>query len=591
MNMRKEEETQQWQQYQNGIEYKRQINLYNTVNKNERMYDGNQWDGVNSNGLPTPVFNVIKRAIQYKVSAISSDNVKMQFGIEGIGDVAENDNEAELKEVARLLSEYSDTNWERLKMNFLNGNGLKDASLSGDYVLYFYWDPTIKTGTEVEGDINAETIDNVNLFLGNPNDSRINYSDKPIQPYILVAFRQLVGDLQREAEASGMSKAEVEKITSDLQTSEQAGDLANIELNQSKKTIALLKLWYNKETGTIWANKSTKTAIIKKDYDTKLTLYPVALMNWETRKNCCHGQAECTNLIPNQIFINKAFAMAMLNVMYYAFPKAIYDSTRIKKWTNLVGSSIPVAGDISGAAQFLTPGQAATQDLYKLIDMAISYTKELMGATEAALGEVRPENTSAIIAVQKAAAIPLEMIKERFYNFIEDVGRIWLDFWLNYYNVPRKLKVNRDGQELITEINLSNYKDYKFNLKIDVGASTQWSEIASIQTLDNLLMNQHITFVEYLERIPRGIVPQSQELITAKKAQEEQMQQMAQMQEVAQQEQQMPIRQMPMQEIQQAEIPNQEEVMQEVLGSLSEEQLQQLQENPEILQQLFGMQE
>jgi len=140
---------------------------------------------------------------------------------------------------------------------------------------------------------------------------------------------------------------------------------------------------------------------------------------------------------------------------------------------------------------------------------------------------------------------------------------------------------------------LSKYKDYKFNLKIDVGASTQWSEIASIQTLDNLLMNKHITFVEYLERIPRGIVPQSQELITAKKAQEAQMQQMAQMQgQMPQQGQEMPMQEMP-----QVEAPNQEEVIQEILNSLSEEQLMQLQENPEILQQLFeggvdgGMQE
>ena len=55
------------------------------------------------------------------------------------------------------------------------------------------------------------------------------------------------------------------------------------------------------------------------------------------------------------------------------------------------------------------------------------------------------------------------------------------------------------------------------SIKLDVGASSYWSEIASMQTLDNLLMQKQITLVEYLERVPEGYIPKKQELIEAHK--------------------------------------------------------------------------
>ena len=63
-------------------------------------------------------------------------------------------------------------------------------------------------------------------------------------------------------------------------------------------------------------------------------------------------------------------------------------------------------------------------------------------------------------------------------------------------------------------------------LKLDVGASSYWSEMASVQTLDNLLMQDKITIEEYLERIPDGYIPKRQELIASRKqaAQQQMMQ-------------------------------------------------------------------
>jgi hypothetical protein len=49
-------------EYEKGVDFKNQLNLYDTVRSNEDFYIGKQWEGVQSNGLPTPVFNFIKRS-------------------------------------------------------------------------------------------------------------------------------------------------------------------------------------------------------------------------------------------------------------------------------------------------------------------------------------------------------------------------------------------------------------------------------------------------------------------------------------------------------------------------------------------------
>ena len=59
-----------WRQYESGKDHKRQIGLYRRVDENERFFRGDQWHGIASEGLPTPVFNIIKRITAYLISAI-----------------------------------------------------------------------------------------------------------------------------------------------------------------------------------------------------------------------------------------------------------------------------------------------------------------------------------------------------------------------------------------------------------------------------------------------------------------------------------------------------------------------------------------
>ena len=68
-------------------------------------------------------------------------------------------------------------------------------------------------------------------------------------------------------------------------------------------------------------------------------------------------------------------------------------------------------------------------------------------------------------------------------------------------------------QDFNTPFDFEILNKIPLSLKLDVGASAYWSEITTVQTLDNLLMQGKIELVDYLERIPEGYVSKRQELI------------------------------------------------------------------------------
>lgn len=149
-----------------------------------------------------------------------------------------------------------------------------------------------------------------------------------------------------------------------------------------------------------------------------------------------------------------------------------------------------------------------------VIHLALSLTKELMGATDAALGEVAPENTSAIIALQQSSALPLENQKRALYSFVEDIGMIWLDFILHYYDASRVMLFRAKDRLTGGTLPQEAFSAVLFSCTAEAGASSYWSELATVSTLDNLLAAGHISIAQYLDRLPDGYLPKRTELLT-----------------------------------------------------------------------------
>lgn len=504
-----------WKEYEKGIDFKARIDLYETVKANENFFIGKQWEGVASNGLPTPVFNFIKRVALFTVASIASGNVKMQaVPFAGDGSV-------DTTLVTNVLNSEFDRLFEQNKVVSLFREVCRNAAVDGDGCTYTYWDPDVETGQPSKGAIVTEVIENTRVHFGNANDRRVQK-----QPYIIIEKREMVDEVRERAKENGV--ADWEAISPDTDNK-----LTDSPFITDDKATVLLRLWRNKETGTIWAIETTKDSVVRKPWDTGLKLYPVTWLNWDYVQDCYHGQAMVTGLIPNQVFVNKAYAMTMLSLMTTAFPKIVYDKNRIRKWDNTIGVAVGVnGGDVNNVAKTIDPAPVSPQ-ISQFIQMAEDDTRACMGATSVALGEGKAYNTSAIVALQKAAATPHEITRQNLYQCIEDLGRIYIDFMAEYYG-ERYLPVPKEAEEAIEfaqieapKFDYSVLKNMHFSVKLDVGASAYWSEIASVNTLDNLLKLKVIDVVDYLERVPEGYIIKKQELIDKMKAQMAQAQMQA----------------------------------------------------------------
>ena len=287
----------------------------------------------------------------------------------------------------------------------------------------------------------------------------------------------------------------------------------------------LVKFW--RENGTIRAMKTTRDKIIRKAWDTKYHRYPMAIMQWEKVKNSYHGVAAITGLIPNQISINQLFAMAIHSAKANAFPKTIYDATKISSWTNKVGQAIGVVGNPNEAVASSFRGADMSVQVMQLIDKMIQYTLEFMGASDAALGNINPQNTSAIIATQKASAMPLELQKLAYNRFTEDYVRTLVDMMSADYGL-REVQSGEDGEVKAEYFNFSDDSAVELSLKVDIGSAAYWSELMQVQTMDNLFTKGVIwDVITYLERIPEQYLRNKSKII-AKLKSEREMKQMQQ---------------------------------------------------------------
>ena len=293
---------------------------------------------------------------------------------------------------------------------------------------------------------------------------------------------------------------------------------------------------------TVYATKATKSCNIFSDVDTGLSLYPVAWGNWEHQKNQYHGRALVTGIIPNQIFINSMFAMVMRHLQLMGFPKAVYNADLIGQWNNEVGQAIAVHGlqpgqAIGDIAGFLQPADMSNQ-IIVAIDKAMQYTRECLGATDVQMGAVRPDNTSALMVLQANSEVPLENPKANLYEWYEDVGAILLDMMGTYYG-ERPLVREREFEEIVTgpdgtplidpmtgtmmqntvsrrvleSFDFRQFKHLYLNIRVDVGATSTYSEISIVQTLDKLRRDGTLEIIDYLERIPDKLIPRKAELI------------------------------------------------------------------------------
>lgn len=524
----------EWEWYEAGKRFNSKLDppQSDMVEVNWDMFSGKQW--VNSGAfddLPKPVFNVINRIISFFVASLTSNAVKVSFDTMTKMPFSEN-TDADLE----ILNASWDNFAEREKIQDKVRQMYLNAAIEGDMCLHFYFDTNKKPYdgklSEAIGEICCEVIRSTDVFFGNPNTANTQE-----QPHIIIRGRATVGELQAEYDEIKGNDAYTVPTDSPDDENDDLIELDDVDsLGKATYIICYTKKKVKdkvvdeltgeettKERETVLVSKLIRDKYIYKDIDTGLSLYPIAFNNWERQNSIYHGRALCTSIIPNQIFINRMFAMAMQNLMMTAFPKLIYDKQRVGNPSNRIGTSIGVdnmqPGDnIANLMKYLEPGNMSAQ-VVQLIDMAMEFTKDMLGANSALLGSVNPEAASgtAITIAARQSGVPLENPKNNMYELLDDSGRIYIDMVETYYG-ERPVILESEGVKTVVLYDFGKFNDIYLSTKVDVGATTYWNEIAAIQTLDNHLNAGRISFEQYLERVPDDYIPGRAGLLEDEKA-------------------------------------------------------------------------
>lgn len=525
-------------EYKEGANYKASIGdkgIFEQSKKNERFFVGDQWHGAKcGNERPLVRRNVIKRIGDYKISTVAAPSLAVNYSAEGIPNTIDFEseigqvrqgmingelpqgapNDIEVNAITSALSDYFHTTAERIKFDKLKEEVLRNAYITGTGILFTYWDESIETGLYVDankshpikGDICCEVLNVENVNFGEPN-----CDDVQKQPYIIIAQRRNLDDVKREARRNGQNASEIKP--DDNNGGINAGDRGEKEPENSQRVTVYTKLYkeYNKDDKThkVMAVRVTENAYVRKPWCLNLRNYPIAKFVWEKRSSCIYGDSEITYLIPNQIAINRALTSAVWGLIKTGMPIMLVNGDIVPQAiTNDPGQIIKVFGgseDVSGAISYVQPPNSTTQ-FQNIVSDLCQNTLSDSGANDAALGNMRPENATAIMQLQEAAKVPMQLVMNRFYDFVEDVARIWCDFWLNYYG-NRKLKISdRNGTQYLTFV-AERYKNLLFTARIDVGAATIYSEAIVVSSLEGLLKMQIITPLQYLERLPKNLIP------------------------------------------------------------------------------------
>ena len=503
------------EQYKQGLQYHKTMQFTDNWPEYERFKASDQWPAATeaTRNLPRPVFNIIDYIENHKVASVMNENIKMNFTAQelpqqpGENGIDPNDPLQKAVEGAEKFSKNADVTWEDLKQDEINEEVLESASNLGTGIAHYYMDNDVVTGiqTKAIGAMRGEALDPMNVFFGNPQNK-----DVQKQPYIIISSREMVQTVKEEAKKNHVPKEQIELIAGDKETKDEGYDAAQHELKEGDKCTILIR--YTKKDGYIYLEKCTITGVTyAPEVNTRRKLYPVAVMRWKNRKKCIYGIGDTEGLIPNQKGINMLLAMMLLSAQNTAFPKIIAKFGALKQTiTNQIGEILTdMIPNNTDNIKFMQPGNFSGET-FGLVDKFIDLTKQMSAAQDAATGDIDTSNNTAagIAMLQKAAGVPLESIKKRFYRFCEDVGLIWEEFYKVNYDLPRPVRFkDENGKEYPDVFQGSEYSDIGMSLKIDVGPSTQYSEALVMESLNMFYEKQEMTTEEYLELAPKNVVP------------------------------------------------------------------------------------
>ena len=142
-----------WKNYEKAVAYNTTVGLQETVKANENFFIGKQWEGVEANGLPTPVFNFLKRVGGFTIANLVSDSIKINASV--LSAFPEDD---KLIDPVRIVNDEMDALSEQNRIPSLAKAFARDAAVRGDGCIFTWWDAKADAGPYGKGRIRSELL-------------------------------------------------------------------------------------------------------------------------------------------------------------------------------------------------------------------------------------------------------------------------------------------------------------------------------------------------------------------------------------------------------------------------------------------------
>lgn len=505
-----------WQKYEKSKSYIQKKGILADTERNWNFYIGKQWEAVQgADGLEDqPIQNFIKQVVKYKVHSISQRDVTAIFS----------DINGEYADTCAAIGNLFDISWDKSNMGRISRKALKAAAIQGDSYVFWYSDDTRTT---------PQILDNTQVLFGDENIANIQE-----QPYIVIEERLNVSTVKARARANGIEESDIDLLHED---SDSTNNLLNKDEVGGKITAIV---YMEKKDGIVYIAKSTQSVEyeplhpIQQEkqggyYGNGLTMYPIVPMIWEEVPNSARGISEVSELVPNQLQLNKMVARRAISAKQTAFPKMAVDENSVANPEDLdkVGATVRLNGGNAQAIQnmiaYLSP-QAQSPDAKQLTDELLNTTKDLAGASDTALGNIELSRVSGTAAttIRDQQQISLNEQADMYKEFVENVALLYFDMWKTYY--PDGVKFDA------VEVSAEELQNIQPNVRIDISENTTLSRVAEQQELANLFNNNKITFEEYVRLYPEHATLDKKHLVQI--LQERQEREAAQQEQMAMQQ-------------------------------------------------------
>lgn len=511
-------ETPIWESYLKCKRFMELRGIYSDTDLNNRMYNGDQLYGLKVQGIEKIQFNFIKPIVDHKTSKVTSNLFAINFSPENIDNVEFMDT---AQKACDLLNKKASKVFDKDMMDKKIKKWVKKSAINDESICYVNYN-------EEDDTFENEIISKNDIMYGDENNDDIQ-----TQPYILIRQRKTVIELQQYAESLGVAKSELINITGDKDTSTVAGLSGKDEMDDK---CWLITKFYRKD-GIVHFSKATQYCTIKEDVSTGVELYPIAHITWDDEEGNARGVGIVRQLIPNQMETNKTAMRRALVVKNTAYPQKVVNIDAIQNPgdVNKVGATIYFKdmGNTRASDVFMNTNPAQmSPDSEKLQGELINYSRDLNNAGDATTGNINPESASgkAILAVQNAQNQPLtdQLIKVK--SFIEDIARIWFEYWKTYsegltIEVEDIDPITGESEYTIEQIPSYVLEALSTSVKVDITPKGAFDKYAQELSWENLFTTGKITFDEYVDGLdPESVMPKPKLELIQKKRREAQKQ-------------------------------------------------------------------